>query len=95
MSGPAQVQEGEIRKRAQQTYLTPLEVQDHLEQLWENDDDLLDCLLGSYASPKAKKRKSSPGIFFLKVIPVPPSRFRPVSPKIKYIIACYDNIYET
>ena len=77
--GPVSVQRGEIKKSVQQAYLTPLEVQNHLQKVWENDEVLLNCLLGSYGSPTATKRKSSSDIFFLKVIPVPPSRFRPVS----------------
>lgn len=72
-------QAGDIRKSVQQTYVTPLEVLQHLRKVWESDEVLLDCLLGSYPSPSTTKRKSSPELFFLKVLPVPPSRFRPVS----------------
>ena len=73
-----QVGKEDIVKTAQQTYVTPLEVQEHLHRVWENEKALLDTLLGSYPSPTATKRKSSPQMFFLNVLPVPPSRFRPV-----------------
>lgn len=63
---------------AQQVHITPLEVQKHLHQVWQNDEALLNVLLGSYSTPTATKRKSSPQMFLLNVIPVPPARFRPV-----------------
>lgn len=72
------VEGGNIVRTAQQAYITPLEVQEHLRRVWENEEVLLNTLLGSYSSPSATKRKSSPQMFFLNVLPVPPSRFRPV-----------------
>ncbi|CAB3992022.1 DNA-directed RNA polymerase I subunit RPA1, partial [Paramuricea clavata] len=74
-----QAEKGDIVKSVQQTYITPLEVQEHLRRVWENEEVLLNTLLGSYPSPTATKRKSSPQMFFLNVVPVPPSRFRPLS----------------
>ena len=65
-------------RNAQQAYVTPLEVQEHLRRVWQNDEVFMNTLLGSYPSPSATKRKSSFQMFFLNVVPVPPSRFRPV-----------------
>ncbi|XP_028403627.1 DNA-directed RNA polymerase I subunit RPA1-like isoform X2 [Dendronephthya gigantea] len=78
-SSTAEVERTDIVKSVQQTYITPLEVQEHLHRVWEKEETLLDSLLGSYPSPTASKRKSSPQMFFLNVLPVPPSRFRPIS----------------
>ena len=48
-------------------------------QVWMADGDVLNALLGAYPSPSAKKRSASANMFFIDILPVIPSRFRPVS----------------
>lgn len=60
-------------------YLTPIEVRDHLTELWAREKSTLDLLFGTQAGAAAKKRVSSADAFFLECVPVPPSRFRPAS----------------
>ena len=78
--------EEEVKKLMQQTYLTPLEVKNQIFQIWENYGEFLNVLLGAYPSPTAKRKFSSPDMFFLEVFPVPPSRFRPVRSEHTYLI---------
>lgn len=67
------------KKLSDQEYITPEEVKNHMIKLWEMDVLLLKCLLGSYNGPERRKKVTTPEIFFLDVVAVPPSRFRPVS----------------
>ncbi|KAJ3311242.1 hypothetical protein HDV04_004151 [Boothiomyces sp. JEL0838] len=57
-------------------YITPLTVKAHLELLWKKEQHVLDLL---YGSNKKGVRTFSPNIFFLEVVAVTPSKFRPVS----------------
>lgn len=66
-------------KPLSQEYITPDEVKQHMIQLWNTDGKVLECLLGSYNLPSDKKKVTTPEIFFLDVVAVPPTRFRPVS----------------
>ncbi|KAI8819176.1 uncharacterized protein EV422DRAFT_535387 [Fimicolochytrium jonesii] len=59
-------------------FLTPLEVQQHLKMLWEREQSILDLLYGS-TSVETGKRTSSYRMFFSDVVPVAPTRFRPIS----------------
>lgn len=61
-----------------QEYITPDEVKQHMIQLWNTEGKVMECLLGSYNLPFNKKKVSTPEIFFLDVVAVPPSKFRPV-----------------
>lgn len=68
----------------QQSYLSPMDVRDHFRELWSNDRVLMDalfrCTSRTAALREVEKEDSSPAdMFFLDVVPVPPSRFRPVS----------------
>ena len=56
--------------------ILPLEVKQHMEKVWQNDNVILSLLFGQ---PQQRSAKEKVNIFFLSVIPVPPSRFRPVS----------------
>ena len=67
------------KKLLDQEYVTPDEIKKHMIQLWNTDGKVLKCLLGSYNGPERKKKVTTPEIFFLDVVAVPPSRFRPVS----------------
>ena len=53
----------------QQLYVSPVEVKIHLQQLWELEEGLLRTMFGGALGQD---------LFFLTVLPVPPSRFRPV-----------------
>ena len=59
-----------------QTFLTATELREHMRRLWFNDKALLRHL---YKALSLNVTDMSTDIFFLDVIPVPPSRFRPVS----------------
>lgn len=60
-------------------YLPPLEVQSQLQLMWKNEDGLMELLFGdrSIASGRIKAKADGWKKFFLNVIPVAPSRFRP------------------
>lgn len=112
--GEAEKEEGEAEKTGdlgvgaftKQSYLTPLEVREHVKHLWENQRSLVNALIGCSVIAKGEGGGISGGgvtagdeegggevtpvvkhaqeispadVFFLDVIPVPPSRFRPVS----------------
>lgn len=62
-----------------QTYVTPQEVKEHMIRLWESDGQLLKHLLGSCHDPGQNSKVTTPEMFFLDLVVVPPSRFRPVS----------------
>ena len=79
----------ELAKYTKQNYLSPLEVREHLHELWVNQrtlicalvgcsDDTREGQLGDSLLPTIKRRISQDidpdDIFFLEVIPVPPSR---------------------
>lgn len=59
-----------------QTYVTASELRQHLRTLWTNDKELLRHL---FKALSLNATDWSTDIFFLDVVPVPPSRFRPVS----------------
>ncbi|KAL3868878.1 hypothetical protein ACJMK2_041634 [Sinanodonta woodiana] len=58
------------------TFLTPIMVRDHLQEVWNNDSTCLKWLFRSLAYSPSDNPMD---IFFLDIIPVPPSRFRPLS----------------
>ena len=63
-------------------YVTPLEAKYHLRKLLENEHSLLTLAFGCLTLDTSKDMldNGSPAdVFFLDVVPVPPSRFRPVS----------------
>ncbi|KAI8058444.1 hypothetical protein BDF22DRAFT_665808 [Syncephalis plumigaleata] len=55
------------------TLLTPLHLRNHLIQLFNRESRLVDLL---YARPNGPR--ASADIFFIEVLPVPPTRFRPM-----------------
>ncbi|KAJ3188681.1 hypothetical protein HDU85_004395 [Gaertneriomyces sp. JEL0708] len=59
-------------------FLTPLEVQEHFILLWSKEKAIFDLLYGA-TSVETGKRTSSWRMFFMEVVPVTPTRFRPVS----------------
>ncbi|CEG39851.1 dna-directed rna polymerase i subunit rpa1 [Plasmopara halstedii] len=65
---------------SQSKFLPPLEVQSQLQLMWQNEDGLMELLYGDrdIANGRVSGRKSYGWRkFFLNVIPVAPSRFRP------------------
>lgn len=60
-------------------FLPPLEVQSQLQLMWKNEDGLMELLYGdrSVASGRVTAPADGWRKFFLNVIPVAPSRFRP------------------
>ena len=66
-----------------QTYVNPIEVRDHLRLVWKNSKSFLKAVFGASLSSSCSDFNSS-DMFFLDVVAVPPSRFRPVG--IFYII---------
>lgn len=66
-------------------FLTALEVQEHLRAMWHNDPTLLAAVFSCLRIKDKKegeiedKDGCPTDLFFMEVVPVPPSRFRPVS----------------
>ena len=69
-------------KCTKQQFVSPLEVQEHIKALWKNQGLLMDAIFGQIKVESAggcgSGGNSSADMFFLNVVPVPPSRFRPV-----------------
>lgn len=71
---------------ASQMYLTPLDVLKHLEKLWSNEKEVLAVYLPTLRSSHhaiTNVHNNPISLFFFEVLPVLPSKFRPVS-LIKY-----------
>ena len=65
-----------------QKYVTPLEARSHLRKLLESEHSVLTLAFGCLeldASKDVVGSASPADVFFLDILPVPPSRFRPVS----------------
>lgn len=58
----------------QQLYVSPVEVKFHIQKLWEQEGELLKAIFEGGGD-----QGGGLDLFFLTVLPVPPSRFRPVS----------------
>lgn len=76
---PEETEDALKKKLSDQEYITPDEVKKHMIQLWNTDSKALKALFGSYNGPERKRKVTTPEIFFLDVVAVPPSRFRPQS----------------
>ncbi|TPX70811.1 DNA-directed RNA polymerase [Spizellomyces sp. 'palustris'] len=59
-------------------FLTPMEVQEHFKLLWAREQTIFDLLYGA-TSVENGARTSTWTMFFLDVVSVTPTRFRPVS----------------
>lgn len=62
----------------QDLLLLPVQVAAHLYMMWQVNSEILDLIYGTF-DHKLKKRVSSPDVFFIEVVPVPPNKFRPMS----------------
>lgn len=77
--------ESDLRSRkadAADKYLAPLEVEAQLRLLWEKSGEVLDYIWArafSGSGQGRQKRRDSWRLFFIRVVLVPPSRFRPPS----------------
>jgi DNA-directed RNA polymerase I subunit RPA1 len=58
--------------------LLPVQVAAHLYMMWEVNSEILDLMYGTFDS-KLQKKVSSPDVFFIEIVPVPPNKFRPMS----------------
>ena len=74
-------------KCTKQQFVSPLEVQEHIKALWDNQGTLMDSIFGYMRSEatggSGSSGRSTADMFFLDVVPVPPSRFRPVSANVQ------------
>lgn len=61
-----------------QTYMSPLEVRSYIRLLFEKEQDITTLLYGARA-PQNRKEHANADIFFIDVLPVAPTRFRPAS----------------
>ena len=69
-----------IDRCTKQSYVSPLEVREHIRGMWDNQRALMDALFGGKKDISDESaRLNLADMFFLDVVPVPPSRFRPVS----------------
>ena len=71
--------EDEAAKKSKSIFMTPMEVRQHMKLMWDKENAFMDHLFGSIMYGKGNKRKSTFEIFFLDVIPVAPTKFRPIS----------------
>ncbi|CAK8697936.1 unnamed protein product [Clavelina lepadiformis] len=77
-------------QEATQSYMTPSSVRDHIAALWENEKEVLSRIFVAMADAAGKHDEfdtdvpepsgftNAVDVFFLRVLPVPPSRFRPI-----------------
>ena len=75
-----------------QMYLTPLDVLKHLEKIWTNEREVLGIYLATLKSSNqalTNVHNNPISLFFFEVLPVLPSKFRPVSWS-----ACFEIIEE-
>lgn len=75
-------------KLTEQSYVSPLAVRQHLRELWLMERLLMDAIFSCSRSGGTSERNPA-DMFFLSVIPVPPSRFRPVSLMDLLLIVVY------
>ena len=84
MKNADNIQSTEKQDVTQQIYVSPVEVKVHIQQVWEQEKGLLQSMFAG-----AKRKDGIIDLFFLTVLPVPPSRFRPVSHNMLSIIILY------
>ncbi|XP_074052840.1 DNA-directed RNA polymerase I subunit RPA1 [Macrotis lagotis] len=70
-----EINEAHLGKRG---YLTPSTAREHILALWENEGFFLNYLFSGLDDPGTESR-FNPNIFFLDLVVVPPSRYRPVN----------------
>lgn len=75
-------------------YLTPIEIREHLVRFWQKEESFLNLLYGT-SNSILQPRVSSPEIFFISILAVPPNKFRPLSKMNDMIYEHPQNIYLT
>eukprot|EP01138_Halocafeteria_seosinensis_P005907 gb/GECG01006039.1/.p1 GENE.gb/GECG01006039.1/~~gb/GECG01006039.1/.p1 ORF type:complete len:2244 (+),score=294.27 gb/GECG01006039.1/:1-6732(+) len=58
-------------------YLPPTEVEAQLKLLWEKENEICSIVWAQNISPHILRAPEGPSIFFIRTLPVAPSRFRP------------------
>ncbi|XP_028657412.1 DNA-directed RNA polymerase I subunit RPA1 [Erpetoichthys calabaricus] len=64
---------------AKRSYLTPSTAKQHIMELWKNEGFFLKHLFAGIEICSGSKEGFEPHMFFLEVLAVPPSRYRPVN----------------
>jgi len=70
-----------MTKMSSQMYLTPLDVLKHFEKIWTNEKEVLSIYLATLrpSHQSITNIHNNPiSLFFFEVLPVLPSKFRPV-----------------
>jgi len=67
-----------IKIKTSHQYLTPIDLKALLRQVWKNDKQLLKAIIGMFNIDEDDTICPT-DVFFLDIVPVSPSRFRPVS----------------
>lgn len=91
-NGTGEVSTESLADCLKQKYVTPLEARSHLRKLLESEHHLLTLAFGCLAPDTSKDMPGSASpadVFFLDILPVPPSRFRPVSVFMCNICVCW------
>ncbi|XP_043918265.1 DNA-directed RNA polymerase I subunit RPA1 [Protopterus annectens] len=60
-------------------FLTPSVAREHVRELWNNEGFFLKYLFSGFEMAQDNKSEFNPDVFFLELIVVPPSRYRPVN----------------
>ncbi|CAH1774106.1 unnamed protein product [Owenia fusiformis] len=71
--------EAAVESLTEQMYLTPEQARQDLRLIWQNCGPLLRKIYGCLDVPVTDTDSYPTDMFFLSVVPVPPSRFRPIS----------------
>ncbi|XP_014670360.1 PREDICTED: DNA-directed RNA polymerase I subunit RPA1-like, partial [Priapulus caudatus] len=74
-----QTKESKISELMGQSYLTPVDARKHLREVWKNSGQLLGKLFPSLEAGASPDNLCPLDFFFLDVIAVPPSKFRPLN----------------
>ncbi|KAK9767442.1 hypothetical protein K7432_002798, partial [Basidiobolus ranarum] len=80
-------------KKTAHTFMTPLHLRNHITLLFENEEEISNLLYGKYDPISQTYTKASPNMFFIEVLPVPPTRFRPASVFEDEIMENPQNVY--
>ncbi|XP_051865519.1 DNA-directed RNA polymerase I subunit RPA1 [Pristis pectinata] len=75
-SDPQSLDDSLLGKRG---FLTPITARDHVLELWNNDGFFLKCLFPGLKMHGNTKSSWNLDMFFLDLLVVPPSRFRPIN----------------
>ncbi|MBN3323709.1 RPA1 polymerase, partial [Atractosteus spatula] len=81
-TGEANQKETEVINEAQlgkRGYLTPSTTKEHVLRLWENEGFFLKYLFSGLEVYENSKSCFNPDVFFLEILVVPPSRYRPIN----------------